>query len=362
MAIQKREQREDSIRKVLSDSPWDVLVGEIIPRLFFSSGKTESSEQMYDGYTAEELLDRVVVVLLAGWLGHQTSGRLTQDDLGCALEDVCRVLAFQWYSSHCDLVCISKIGYSGYKELILDDNTLGCPVVCWNGSDTTLIASVNRYGSCVNRMGLCCVDEMYVRLKRSVLSMTVSIQSTWRMEPCAGQVASLALVRAQRCKRKTYGEVIQDLYRDGLYPDFLQKKGRPLSATERQLVRVCDMEARQCVEYPGFSNCDVLALFVSADIVWLQNGEDGRQRVRIEFLDDCLFDTMEQYCNFDIVFTYGSNHPVVYHLDGSSVYHPCRLKPLEDLVKAKRNRVRGYSIERMNEWIPLKEVEHCVEY
>lgn len=106
---------------------------------------------------------------------------------------------------------------------------------------------------------------------------------------------------------------------------------------------------------------DVMALFVSTDIVVLDNGKDGQQRARIEFSGESLLDTMEHYFtesmhDMHILFTYGSDHPLMYHQEGSKVYHPCALEPLEVLLRAKRNRVRGCTLQQMNEWNPLKNV------
>jgi len=98
---------------------------------------------------------------------------------------------------------------------------------------------------------------------------------------------------------------------------------------------------------------DVMALFQSDCGILVEDGET--QRVRIEFLGDDILDIMEEYCDGKdvcIVFTYGSEHPIVYHEEeGCTAYHPCRLQPLEALVRAKRNRVRGCTLRRMNEWI-----------
>lgn len=210
-----------------------------MPRLFLSSQDCT----IFDGYTAAEVLDRVVVVLLATWLGgHRSSSSSGQSkghagDLTCAVEDVCRELAYQWYGS------CSDSGYRGYRELILNDNALAYQRLRWNGSVGVLMASMNRYGSDVSRMGLCCVDEIDVGLGRSGLGITVSVESLWRHDV---GVASVAVVRMSRGGMKTYGDVIRDLYAKKLYPVFLQQKGRLISHEEKKKIRVCDVEVR-CV-------------------------------------------------------------------------------------------------------------------
>lgn len=116
--------------------------------------------------------------------------------------------------------------------------------------------------------------------------------------------------------------------------------------------------------------CDVMALFVSSRIVWLEHAEPlnhvgpwhGRRRARIEFSDPNVIDSLEEYFgsstdDVQIMFTHGSHHPLVYHdIDACDVFHPCRLMPLEDIVRAKRNRVQGCSLENMNQWIPLPSI------
>ena len=221
-----------------------------MPRLFLSS----QDYTIFDGYTAAEVLDRVVVVLLATWLnGHRSSSSSGQghagDLLACAIEDVCRELAYQWYGSCGDS------GYGGYRELILNDNALACQRLRWNGKNahgwdgSVLMASINRYGSDVDRMGLCCVDEIDVG---SGLGVTVSVESLWRHDV---GVASVVVVRMSRRGMKTYGDVIRDLYAKKLYPVFLQQKGRLISNDEKKKVRMCDVEVR-CVVISVF-NMDV---------------------------------------------------------------------------------------------------------
>ena len=244
------DRHDCSFVKTLRDSslPWDVLVGEIVPRLFLSS----QDYTIFDGYTAAEVLDRVVVVLLATWLkGHRSSSSgQGHAGLACAIEDVCRELAYQWYGSCGDS------GYGGYRELILNDNALAYQRrLRWSGENAhVLMASMNRYGSDVDRMGLCCVDEIDVG---SGLGVTVSVESLWRHDV---GVASVAVVRMSRRGMKTYGDVIRDLYAKKLYPVFLQQKGRLISNDEKKKIRMCDVEVRQlcgqlCVQYGCTDTC-----------------------------------------------------------------------------------------------------------
>lgn len=339
--------REDSVVMALwvSSIPWDVLVSQILPRLF----QPTHSCDIYGQHTAADILDRVVVGLLTGWLHWSGGGR---PDLACALEDVCREMAHQWYGDR-----VGKGRYTNYKNLILDDNSMGCHQWLRCDCSPVLMASLNRYGSEVDSMSLCRVDEMEVGLGRRGMRVTLSIESNGSMQASDIKVASIAVVRMRFRGMKTYGEVIQDLYREGLYPTFLQKMPRSLSYKEKTRICACDMEARQCMLYPGFSASDVLLLSTSTRIVPLH--EDGRHRVRVDFLADDMLETIEELCSASkddtwILFTYGSEHPLVHHQEGSKVYHPCRLEPLEVLVRAKRNRVRGYPLQRMNEWIPVE--------
>lgn len=335
--------REDSVVEALWGSPLprDVLVSQILPRLFLSTHSCD----IYGEYSAAYILDRVVVGLLAGWL-HRSGGGT--EDLACALEDVCRELAHQWYGGR-----VGKGSYAKYKDLVLDDNGMECQRrLTWRHTGS-LIASVNRYGSDVESMSLCCVDAMEVGLKgTSCLSVMASIESNGPRQGNDIKVASIALVRMRHWGR-TYGEVIQDLYYEGLYPTFMRKKSP--SNEEKAKIRACDMEARQCILYPGFSSSDILSLFVSDVIVH----DGGRGRVRVDFEADGMLETLEKLHSASrddtcILFTYGSEHPLVHYQEGSKVFHPCRLEPLEILMRAKRNRVRGCTLRRMHEWIPIK--------
>lgn len=243
--------------------PWDVLVDEIIPRLFVPQKVCSVDiDPMYDRFTAAELLERAVVDLVVGWF-RETSGSLDevvpQDDLRRAIDDVCRSLAYIWYPKSIQNGCQCTLrtgtdGYTGFKELLLDDNARGCSRVRWNGSPDRLLVAVNRYGSCVDGMRLCHVDRIDVLGRGSWsgvgLSITVSIEcgTAWEQDARSGRahVASIAVVTTTCGDTKTYGEVIQEVYRRGLYPECIRKKGRTLSFEERQRVRVCDVEVCVC--------------------------------------------------------------------------------------------------------------------
>ncbi|KAI8105533.1 hypothetical protein M9434_000118 [Picochlorum sp. BPE23] len=256
--------------------------------------------------------------------------------------------------------------YDGYKDVVADDGARYCKVVWMDIRSPVLLLSVSRHATpdqwCTCEVNIIDVSRGISRRSGRTVRVYITISSKGihdtAMEESVSQ-SCIALAKRSGRNPRRYGDIVQKLYREGLYPPFCHDAPNNLirnddtrvdNIAKRNEIATCDRLARHALDFPEHMPQDIFKILTPRFHMMAGSpGRPGGFAAWYDFLlDDMLDQTME--APYDILFTFGHSHPYL-PTDGEYGNHPIILTPLQEFVESGcHSRARSM---RYGAWLPI---------
>lgn len=259
----------------------------------------------------------------------------------------------------------TSIPYDGYKDLVADDDARNCQIVWMDIRSSVLLLSVSRHATpdqwCTCEVNIISISRGTSRRSGRTVRVFTTLSSkgihSIVMEEWVSQ-SCIALAKRSGRNPGRYGDIVQKLYGEGLYPPFCHEApsnmipnpdSRAENTERRNEIATCDRLARHALEFPEHMPQDVFKI-VTPRFHMMAGSPDkpGKFVAWYDFLlDDMVDQTIE--APYDILFTFGHTHPYL-PMDGEYGNHPIILTPLQEFVESGcHGRVRSMMY---GAWLP----------
>lgn len=253
--------------------------------------------------------------------------------------------------------------YDGYRDVVADDDARHCQVVWMDLQSPVLLVSLSHHASpdhwCTCEVNIIDISTGTSRRSGRTVRIYTTLSSKgihgMAMEDWVGQ-SSITLAKRSRINPRRYGDIVQKLYREGLYPSYCHEVSNTandtggVTTTKRNEIAVCDRLAKHALDDPEHAPSDVFKIVMPRSRMIAESTD--RPGGFVAWYDFALDDMLDQATTpYDILFSFGNSHPYLPQ-DGRRGNHPIVLTPLQEFIESGcHGRARAMVC---GAWLPTK--------